>query len=267
MRLYKRGKIYWAQFHGKRVSLGVSDPKAAELAFKELQRQHADPAYRASNEAATLSAALKTFTAAQAQRGRAQGTLVMYDRHIGHLARVLGDSTPLARIDAREIDHYLEVRHREGAARQTQWKELCTLRGALKLARRHKLYPFALDEVMPLAFEGRESAPGERHLLMPAVKRLLTALPPERAAVVAFIVATGSGLSRGLRRNAARRHRLQGGSRARAREQNGVPGSDGSDLGAFSGALEACRKGMPFQPWGNVRRDLEVACRRAGLTA
>jgi integrase len=263
VRLYKRGKVYWVQFHNERKSLGVRDPKAAELAFKELQHQHADPTYRPADQTATLATALKSFVERQQTRGRADGTVSMYERHNGHLARVLGDHTPLAQIDAEAVDRYLATRHKEGASRPTQWKELCTLRGALKLARRHKLYPYALDEVMPEAFEGRESEPVERHLLMPDVERLLEALPPERAAVVAFIVATAADYPAGCDKTTAEdidfkagKVRVHG-SKTAYRDRT-VP-----ILDPFRKLLKLAAKHMPFEPWGNVRRDLEVACRRA----
>lgn len=267
VRLYRRGKqrIYWAQFHGKRVSLGTTDTKAAEAAFRELQRRHADPNYRPTDPTATLGRALKTFAAQQAERGRAEGTLSMYEQHTAHLARVLGEHTPLAQIDAQQVDHYLSTRHKDGAAKTTQWKELCTLRGALKLARRHKLYPHPLDEVMPETFDGRESKPGTAHLLMPDVVKLLAVLPEPRAAVVAYIVATAADWpSAGAHATKADVDLKAGLVTVRgtktAHRQRTIP-----ILKPFRSLLQRAVKGMPFAPWDSVRRDLEVACRRAGV--
>lgn len=264
MRIYRRGKsrIYWAQLHNERVSLHTTDTKAAEAAFRELQRQRADPNYRPADPTATLGRALKTFADKQAERGRAEGTLSMYDQHTAHLARVLGEHTPLAEIEAKQVDHYLSTRHKEGAARTTQWKELCTLRGALKVARRHKIYPYPLDEVMPETFDGRESKPGTAHLLMPDVAKLLAALPEPRAAVVAYIVATAADWqSVALATNADVKADVVTvhGSKTKHRYRT-VP-----ILEPFRGLLERAVKSMPFAPWDSVRRDLEVACRRAGV--
>lgn len=188
----------------------------------------------------------------------------MYEQHTAHLARILGEHTLLAQIDAQQVDHYLSTRHKEGAARTTQWKELCTLRGALKLARRHKLYPYPLDEVMPETFDGRESTPGTAHLLLPDVAKLLAVLPEPRAAVVAYIVATAADWSSvalarkpdvDLKAGLVTVH----GSKT-AHRQRTVP-----ILKPFKSLLERAVKGMPFAPWDSVRRDLGVACKRAGV--
>ena len=264
MRIYRRGEVYWCQFRGKRFSLGVTDRKAAEAKFREVQRADADPNYRPPDET-TLGEALKLFVAKQQERGRAQGTLDMYDRHVRHLVRVLGEHTPLASIEAREVDDYLSTRYDEGAASTSRWKELCTLRGCLKLMRRHKRYPHALDEVMPEEFEGRESTPGDRHLLLPDVEKLLAALPDNRAAVVAFIVATAVDYPSGCDETTASDVdfakglvRVRG-SKTAYRDRV-VP-----ILPLFEPLLRRAVGAMPFEPWGNVRRDLEVACRRAGV--
>lgn len=264
VRLYRRGKsrIYWVQFHNERKSLGTTDTKAAEAAFRELQRRHADPNYRPPDQTATLGRALKTFAEKQAERGRAGGTLSMYERHTAHLARVLGEHTPLGQIDAQQVDRYLSTRHKDGAAKTTQWKELCTLRGALKLARRHKLYPHPLDEVMPETFDGRESTPGTAHLLLPDVEKLLAALPEPRAVVVAYIVATAADWSSVALAKKADVDLKAGlvvvhGSKT-AHRQRTIP-----ILKPFRALLVRAAKGMPFAPWDSVRRDLEVACRRA----
>lgn len=266
VRLYRRGKsrIYWVQFHNERKSLGTTDTKAAEAAFRDLQRRHADPTYRPADKTATLGTALKTFEEKQAQRGRAEGTLSMYERHKAHLARVIGEHTPLAQLDAKAVDDYLSTRHKEGAARTTQWKELCTLRGALKLARRHRLYPYALDEVMPEAFEGRESTPGTAHLLMPDVQKLLAALPEPRAAIVAFILGTAADWVSVERAEPGDIDLKAGLAKVRgsktAHRDRTIP-----ILPPFRALVERAAKALPFSPWGSVRRDLEVACRRAGV--
>jgi hypothetical protein len=55
---------------------------------------------------------------------------------VGHLVRVLGMESRLASVDARAVDRYIETRLAEGAARYTIQKELVTLRGTLKVAKR-----------------------------------------------------------------------------------------------------------------------------------
>lgn len=259
VRIYRRGRTYWMQWRGRR-SLHTGDRKLAEGLALDYQRRTLDPNYRPPDTTATLASAFDTWTDVQKQRGRAEGTLKQYDVHAAHLGRVLGAHAPLVTIDAAAIDRYLATRHKEGASTSTQWKELCSLRGTLKLARRHKLYPFALDEVMPVGFEGAQSKPGTRHLLMPDVMKLIAALPDERAAVVRFIVATAADWVGVERAEASDIDRKGGtvrvhGSKTDFRDRT-VP-----ILAVFAPLLEGVSP--PFVPWINVRRDLAVACKRA----
>jgi integrase len=262
VRIYRRpgSKVYWAQYKGERFSLKTTDAKAADLKFRDIQRRDADPSYRAADETATLGRALKDFVAQQAQKGRAQGTLGMYDVHMAHLARVLGEHTPLAHVAAPELDDYVTTRHDEGAKDATIYKELATLRGSLKLARRHRKYPHALDEVMP-EISGA-SKPGTAHLTRPEFDKLLAVLAPPRAAVCAFIVATGADwrsveLAERADLDLKAGTVLVRGTKTASRWRT-IP-----ILKPFQGLAKLAAAGMPFASWGNVRRDLEVACRLA----
>jgi integrase len=258
-RLYRRGEIWWYQFRGGRYSTHCTDKKAAELESREIERRVADPAYRAANQS-TLADVYPDFIAQQQQRGRAAGTLKMYETHLAHLGRVLGAAAPLASLNAARLDGYVNTRHREGAQSPTIHKELTTLRGMLKLARRHGKYQFALDEVMPLV-QGA-SKPGKRHLTEAQVPKLLAALAPKRAAFVAFIVATGADLSSAETAETGDIDLQAGTILVRGTKTNHrhreIP-----ILKPFAKYAERAAKGLPFERWGNVRRDLEVACRHA----
>lgn len=258
-RLYKRGRIWWYQFRGGRYSTQCTDKKAAELEAREIERRVADPAYRAANKA-TLADIYPAFVAQQQQRGRAKGTLKMYETHLAHLGRVLGEAAPLASLDAARLDGYVAARHAEGAQSPTIHKELTTLRGMLKLARRHDKYPFALDQVMPLV--SGASKPGKRHLTEQQVPKLLAALQPKRAAFVAFIVATGADLS-SVETAEKGDINLQAGTILVRGTKTNHRHREVPILKPFAKLAERAARGLPFEPWGNVRRDLEVACRRA----
>lgn len=260
MRIYKRGKIYWCQFRGKRRSLHVADRKAAELAARELERSYADPAYIPAHQT-TLGRALVRFKERQVERGRAEGTVTMYAGHIGHLARVLGEHTPLTAIAANQVDHYISKRKREGAHASTVGKELSTLRGTLKLAARRGEYHRPLEQVMPDGYSN-EYVPLDRHHTEEQIPKLLAELAPKRAAVCAYIVATAADLrcvedakpedfrpASILVRGTKNRHRW--------RE---VP-----ILKPFAELVALARAHVPFEPWGNIRRDIAAACRRANL--
>ena len=260
MRIYKRGKFYWFQFRGKRTSLRVTDHKAAELAARELQRIHADPTYVPAHET-TLGAALKRFRNRQAERGRAEATLGMYDTHVGHVARVLGEHSLLASIGAKQVDRYISRRRGEGASASTVGKELSTLRGTLKLAARRGEYQRPLEQVMPDGYSV-EYVPLDRHLTEPQITKLLGVLSPKRAAICAFIVATAAD----WRCVADARHEdfgpadiLVRGTKNRLRWRH-VP-----ILPPLRQLVELARNHVPFEAWNNVRRDMAAACRRAGV--
>jgi len=265
-KLYRRGKrgTFWFQFQGERRSTGHTDRTAAELFVQNVQRRAADPTYRAA-DGTTLGQQLLALVEHKREHKRAEGTLSMYDVHIAHLARVLDQDTPLASIDAAELDRYVSVRRAEQAKDTTIHKELSTLRGALKLARRHRKYPYALDEVMPVV-DG-VSKPGTAHLKHFEVEQLLALekLPYERKVVVAFIVLTGAdwaSVERAKRGDVNLRAgtvRVRG-SKTSHRDRT-VP-----ILKPLAQLAAVVADAMPFRPWGNVRRDLEVACRRAGVT-
>lgn len=258
-RLYKRDRIWWYQFRGGRYSTHCTDKKAAELEAREIERRVSDPTYRAAHQE-SLANIYPDFIAQQQQRGRSKGTLKMYETHLAHLGRVTGEAAPLASLTAARLDGYVATRHREGAQSPTIHKELTTLRGMLKLARRHGKYPFALDEVMPLV-NGASKA-GTRHLTAEQVPKLLAHLTPKRAAFVAFIVATGADLSSAETAtpgdiDLAAGTVLVRGTKTNHRHRE-IP-----ILNPFRKLMERAAKGLPFEPWGNVRRDLEVACRHA----
>lgn len=260
-KLYRRGKrgIFWFQLKSRRLSTGTTDRKAAELYVANVERRVADPTYRAPDHT-TLGRALKSFYAQQRERGRAAGTLKMYETHAAHLSAVLGEHVAIAAVDAEALDGYVSTRRADGAADPTIHKELTTMRGALKLARRHRKYPFALDEVMPQL--SGASKPVKRHLLLPDVKALMGELTKPRAAVVAFVVATGADWAsvEAAKRGDVNLHKgvvLVRGTKTNHRWRS-IP-----VLEPFRELISTAADELPFRRWGNVRRDLAVACKRA----
>lgn len=306
-RLYKRGDTYWIAFKTRegerwiwhRKSTGQRDRRAAERIAGELERSAADPT-RATAHKTTLRAALERVVADRAGRGRARGTLTMYASKAGQIMRVMGETTPLDLIGAREVDSYIETRQAEGAARTTIHKELVTLRIGLKLARRRGEYPRSIEEVIP-EWSG-ESTPGTRHIRSFAdLRKLLDALPAVRAAHVAYLVATASDWEPSL--SACRADiDLEGGT-VRVHGTKTASRERTLPIVAFMGELldftldhagSCAHEEIPqnsedpppevrhlpgvspdlshapahrylFAPWGNVRRDLAIACKRAGI--
>ncbi|MEY4544188.1 MAG: hypothetical protein RL685_383 [Pseudomonadota bacterium] len=145
------------------------------------------------------------------------------------------------------------------------------LRSALKVAKRRGEFPGDIAAVMPDGFSA-EYKPRERYLTAARAQALLAELEPDRAARVAFILATGARWSESDSASRADVH-LEG-DILRLRGTK----TDGSDrrvpVIAFSVPLlehaltyAEGTDGSLFRPWGNVRRDLAVACLRAGIPA
>ncbi len=246
---------------------GHSDEKAAYLWYLEQVRSVGLPARRKD---VTLSDALKRRRGERQAAGRAAGTIQCLTVKGKNLERLLGPNTPLAEIDAQAVDDYVSRRLREGAAkkqlgvRSTVYKELVTLRGAIKLARRQGYACNPVDEVMPLDFSPKYK-PKERALSELEIDQLLAKLPANRAAVVAMILATGATYPSELvnmRRGDVDKEkwivRLRG--TKRDTRDRFVP------IVSFArGWLTQAFAYYPFDRWSNIRRDLHAACDEAGI--
>ena len=166
------------------------------------------------------------------------------------------------------MDRYISQRRSEGAVEGTIYKELVTLRTALKLARRAGLWRGDPPEVFPVAF-APEYKPRERFLCVEELQKLLAQLTPDRAARVAFIVATSANwtesdkalradvdlkkrtvLIRGTKRRTGWRTVPLVAEWQRSLVEHPLKYAEGED-----GAL--------FARWSNVRRDLIEACDKA----
>jgi integrase len=180
------------------------------------------------------------------------------------LLRVFGADCTLANVTAETVDRFIATRLREGASRSTVHKELTTLRGALKLARRHGRFPRDVASVMPLDFSIRYK-PRERALSFSEIDRLLGELTPPKRAIVAFLLATGATYPSelaNLRRSDVDLEtwsvRLRGTKRAsRDRTVPIVPWA--------REWVGLAMPHLPFARWTNIRRDLHQACDRARI--
>src|SRR5689334_3092596 len=138
--LFKRKDTWYAKFRDAsgqwhQRSTATKDRRAAEACLKEFERRAADPAYAASHQT-TLQSALTQLLKSRRAKGRSEDTVEFYRSKSGHLVRILGEGMPLSKFNARIVDSYVETRQDEGASNNTISKELTTLRGALKVAKR-----------------------------------------------------------------------------------------------------------------------------------
>ena len=126
--VYRRGEVWWCRVaspsggRAQRVSTRCRDYQAAVDVWRQLERASvADPDRTAHSTA--LADALDRRLDERRAVGRRPATLSMLEQKARHLVRVLGGDTPLARIDARAVDRYVETRLAEGAARATVGQE------------------------------------------------------------------------------------------------------------------------------------------------
>lgn len=265
----------WVYEGGKRVqrSTQCTDKRAAEAIVRQWERDASDPAHAAARTATLRSAlalVIKRADSLASTGRRATATADFYRAKIGHLARLFEpDDVPfmLARINAASVDAYVDQRRAEGAGESTISKEIGALRLALKLAKRVGLWLGDLETVMPVLM-GTHYVPKTRWLTHDEVQRLLGELVQDRAARVAFLVATGArwGESdRAMRQDVGPDFvRVRGTKTARAARVVPLVLEEQRTLMEYAVKWSAGNEAM-FLPWGNVRRDLLAACDRAGI--
>jgi integrase len=190
----------------------------------------------------------------------------MYATAARHLLRVLGLEARLVDVTAGAVDRYTAARLAEGASRHTIAKELVTLRGALRGAKRKGEYRADLDEIMPQWSPAYQ--PRKQWLTPSQVAALLDQLSKRRAAVVAFVVATGARKGEAFRAEwqdvIGTRVHLRGTKTAAANRI--VPVVHRECLRFLQIAIAGARaQGPLFDRWRAAHRDLERACRRAGI--
>jgi integrase len=278
MRLYRRGSVWWCWFYdasGARQcrSTRCHDRRAAESAARGLERAAQDPA-RAARRSTTLATLLQTLVDARHEQAvagvRSHATVKFYAGCAAQWLRVLGGDLPAAQLDAATIDGYLSQRRRERTSEHTIAKELTTLRSALRLALRRGTWSGAIDAVMPARVESGYR-PRTRALTLAEAQRLLGALEPDRAARVAFILATSARWGETCRaeRGDARGDRvhLRGTKTELSDREVPIVSPEQSAMLAFALEHAGGRAPQLFRSWSNPMRDLERACRRAGCVA
>lgn len=275
-----KSKTWYVSLNGKRYSTKCKDRAAAEAVARELERRASDPTYAASREY-TLDAALGDFVKARKDLGRSPATIEVYLAKAGNLVRIIGSDTPLSEVDARAVDRFTATRltelvsYRSGprpVSRHTIAKELNVLRGCLNLAHRSGLYDRQASSVLPVGWSTGYK-PRETFLTREQAAALLYHLEPERAAHLAFILATGARRIEAERAVRADVDLVAGRVRLR--------GSKTDDADRVVPVVEVTRyllevalrdapggeQGPMFRVWhrGSYIRDIAVACERAGV--
>ena len=284
--LVKRGALWSAwvlQADGSRrlQATGCSDPAAARLRARELERRAANPAAQAAS-ARSIDDAFRSLIVELRRRGRSEATLSIARQKAGAFVAAWGGSLPLAAVTAERVSDYIAAREASGRKPTTVKRELLTLQAALKVAKHLGWLDVDVAAVMPLHYSDRYR-PVERWLPRSEVDALIAELMPHvtdagrevgdysHAACVAFIVATSARLSEAL---SARREDIDlahGSVRLRGTKTAGaariVPVTSLSRP-----YLELAMRYAPgaageplFDRWPLVHQSLRRACARAGL--
>jgi integrase len=267
---------YWTNLFGRRVSTGCTTLRLAR-AWKDAKLLDGANPRLAASKKATLEDAVRELLAELRRRGRSPKTVDKVRKKLGHFPRLWGASRKLATINSALVDSYIDERLKDpGAARGSSLSrttirdELAALRQMLKLARRQGVYPYAIEDVLPLRFEAKIK-PRRDFVPFDKLPRFVAELPKHRRAHVLFFCVTGG--------------RAADSFRAMRKDFNvtdwriDVHGSktDGSTrtipVPEFLQPLvtelleTAPGENLLFQPWseGSMNRDIKAACRRAGI--
>jgi len=265
-KLFRRGRIWYAWVPGRgggvrKQTTYCTDKRAAGLVLARLEREAADSDYAAANKVTTESI-LQDYLDSRRRMNRAAGTLSFVVTKSGHLKRLL--PARAACITHAVLVRYFDTRVGEGAAPATAKKELGVLRGALRLARRNKLFRSEVSEVMPEV--GGEYIPRKRALTHFDAWSLVDYFNDGRGAATAFMIGTGARWSECAKARAADvgdGFVILHGTKTKGAARR-VPVTT---LGApfVREARAWLAEHDRFPGWGNVRRDLRVACAARGL--
>lgn len=289
MRLRKRGGVwhvrYWEQ--GARVerSTKCTDRRAAEKIAAQWERDAADP-HHARTRDATLNDAFALLLAhrreaAEAHPPRASlRTVKFYAEKAGHWVRILGDGFRLVDLTSAVVRKFISQRRSEWAndgrtkriSDHTIAKELVALRASLKVAKVEGLWKGDVTEILPVGFSPGYM-PKSRWLPPDEIQRLLTALEPDQAARVAFIVATSAEWGATVRAERADVSETPEGTfvllrgTKRSTRWRTVPIVTQEQKGLLAYALKhaAGTDGKLFLPWNSYLHSIWWACKRAGI--
>lgn len=271
-----RGAVYWTNLFGRRRSTGCTTLRLAR-AWKDTKLLDAANPRLAAAQKATLAAAIADLIAELRRRGRSPATIRKNEQKLGHFPRLWGKDCKLASVDAKLVASYIDARlEDDGAAADTKLSrttirdELAALRQMLKLARRHGMYSYAIEDVLPDRFETGH-VPRKDYVPFHKLHLLFGQLPRHRRAHVLFYCVTGGRTAdsfRALRKDfdaAAWSILVRGSKTPKSWRTIPVP----EFLRWLVVILLATAPGDEplFLPWseGSMNRDIKAACTRAGL--
>lgn len=277
-RLYWRGGKIWCRVPGPsgrilRKTTKCTDEAAASAFADERERRYADPAHAAA-QAATLEGSVKALIVDMKGRRRAPDTIKIALEKLGHFVRLWGATISMAEVATRGpelVTEYIEKRRGEGVVDFTIKKELQHLDMALAIAVYLKSYPKDGPRgavLVPPFFTGGHT-PRTRTPTLDEFRLVLGELEDGRAAHLVYVVATGS-----RRKEARLAHRVDVDFDMRLVSMRGTKSKKAASQIPITRITEpmlrwslkhAPGRDLLFAPWGNLSRDLNAACKRAGV--
>lgn len=264
--LYRRGDFWWCRGSAEgrkfRRSTKHTSRRKAELVRQRWEREIADPSYFRANQATVASAGERWLREIRITMN--PETVRFYEVKAAHVERVLGD-VRLSRLTREHVLSFIEKRTEEGAHPHTRHRELTTLRLILKSAKGYGEFPKDPRDVVPRVKPGYvpQEAWFEPHVIWAAIAHL----PPHRGAALAFVAGTAcdfGNIPHQRREDIAADTVWVRGTKtaARARRIPRVAVFETFIRHAMAYALDG---DVLFGTWGNMARDVERACKKAGV--
>mgnify|MGYP006921343467 CR=1 FL=1 len=260
-----------------RESTGQRDDVAAHRVYLERVRRSVDGTEEAKKDR-TLKDALKTRlewiksnseSKDPSRKKLAKDTIDFYKKKSGTLLRVLGEDTLLSTIDPEAIRDYVTARTDEGAKGTTIEKELTTLSMAMKLAKKDGVDCSFVRDIKPEDFKTTYK-PKERWLTWGEYERFsrwwYANRQAARGGILDFLVSTGATYPSEVSRSRRSEMNLETflihirGTKRETRDRWLTVPSDRQHI--FKRAMKfADGPGDSlFRSWGNIRRDILIAC-------
>jgi integrase len=261
--IYKRGGLYWLRtdpVEGTPKSTRSKTLEGAREFLAERERLASNPAYTAAHQT-TLGVWVSRMLANKEQ-GRAPATALFYRQKAGHLLRLIGATTPLARINSMVVEDYKNRRFAERAHHYTISKEFNALRQTLKMASYAGQYPFNIQQLFPLEF-GLGYTPRDTVLPREQEAILKLACTPTQWAHVAFILGSSARYSELFAAQPSDYDRDTKTLRLRGTK------TEGSDrvipvIGSLRHYIVEAFEHLPFG-WRAITSQLPAICKRAGI--
>ncbi len=271
--LFKRdGSKYWqCWINGERRSTGYTDRTAARSAKALMEQVAADPK-RMAAEVANLKGAVDDFmdylTSVEKKN---DSTKQFYRLKCQALIRYFDGDRKLADLtDAKVWLKFIEERTGQ-VSRNTVGHELTAAKRVLRIAKMNGAFPADLDEVFPPGFS-RDYVPKTRALSLEEAALLIAALKATTPRLAGFVAWEIAAASRWGEVERAERVDVEfDGALVRVRGTKTKKADTRIPIAPMFremllAAVElGAKEGPMFGRWCNPSRDLEAACKRAGI--